>query len=248
HFPLALGLLDQSGKELALKLTHSTHPQKQLNRGIIEMREANEEFVFGGLKSKPVLSINRNFSAPVKLEMSSSLADLSLLLASDTDEFNRYEASQNLATKMIDELVGNPSFAVSVDYLDAVGTLLNDKSIDSAFKALALELPAEEVLFQRYRPLDPTLVCSARDMLEKQIADKYAMEFLELYKELKPKDSTYNLDPKSVGNRALRNLCLKYLSLTDMHTSLVEQHFKSATNMTDEICALRLLIDIGGEP
>src|SRR5690606_33148917 len=72
HFPLALGLLDQSGKELALKLTHSTHPQKQLNRGIIEMREANEEFVFGGLKSKPVLSINRNFSAPVKLEMSSS--------------------------------------------------------------------------------------------------------------------------------------------------------------------------------
>ncbi len=232
HFPLKMGLLDKNGKEL-----HS---------GTLEMREANEEFIFTDLKEKPVLSLNRNFSAPIKLEMSTSLEELALLLAHDSDEFNRYEAAQNLATKMIDELVGNANFVVSSIYLDAVGSLLKDAKIDAAFKALALELPAEEILFQRYQPLDPGMVAQARDILKEQIAKKYEHDLLALYRELAPKDQTYKLDPESIGKRALRNLCLSYLSLIPGHSELVVQHYKQATNMTDEISALSLLVDLGG--
>lgn len=246
HFPLGLAFYDKNGKEMPLNLTHSTHEQKLLSRGLLEIRDANEEFVFSGLSSKPVLSLNRNFTAPVKLESSASLSDLALLLAHDTDAFNRYEAAQNLATKMIDELVGNPSFAVSSTYLEAIGVLIADKKVDSAFKALALELPAEEVLFQRYRPLNPALVCIARDALEKQIADKYAKGFLAIYNELKPASDAYKLDPVSVGNRSLRNLCLKYLAAAGSYAGLVEEHYRTANNMTDEICALSLLIEQGG--
>src|SRR5690606_15664298 len=132
HFPLKMGLIGRDGKELESKM--------------LEMKEEKQVFTFTGLKEKPVLSINRNFSAPIKLEMQTTLAELALLLAHDTDEFNRYEAAQNLANKMIDELVANPSYAVSATYLEAIGKLITDDKIDSAFKALALELPAEEVL------------------------------------------------------------------------------------------------------
>lgn len=243
HFPLGLGLLDSKGNQLPLKLTHSTLPQPLLDRGLIEMRQANEEFIFSGLKEKPVLSINRNFSSPLKLESSASLEDMAILLAYDSDEFNRYEAAQNLATKMIDELVGNSDFKVSSVYLEAVGALIKDKTIDPAFKALALELPAEEVLFQRYRPLDPSMVAIARDALESQIAKKYESEILALYNELKPKTNEYKLDPISVGNRALRNLCLSYLASTNIHNDLIQAHYKSATNMTDEIAGLKLLMN-----
>ncbi len=168
---------------------------------------------------------------------------MAILLAFDSDEFNRYEAAQNLATKMIDELVGNSDFKVSSVYLDAIGALIKDNTIDPAFKALALELPAEEVLFQRYRPLDPSLVAVARDSLESQIAKRYESEILALYNELKPKTNEYKLDPVSVGNRALRNLCLSYLATTNIHNDLIQAHYKSATNMTDEIAGLKLLMN-----
>ena len=247
HFPLGIALFDESGKEQNLKLKSSSKPQGLLARGLIEMRDNKETFVFSDLKSRPILSLNRNFTAPIKIESAMSLKDLALLLAHDSDEFNRYEAAQNLAHKMIDELVVNPSFAVPSVYLEAIGTLIRDKSIDSAFKALALELPAEEVLFQRYRPLNPVMVANARDALEKQIADKYSADFLALYNELKSNDRTYKLDPKSIGNRTLRNLCLSYLAITHKHAGLVDEHYKTATNMTDEITALRLLTDLGGD-
>lgn len=247
HFPLGLGLLDKDGNDLRLQLEHSTNPQTLLSRGLIEIKDGNEEFIFTGIKEKPVLSLNRNYSAPVKIEHSVSLEDLAHLLAKDSDAFNRYEAAQNLATKMVDELVGNVDFKVSSVYLDAIGILINDSSIDSAFKALALELPAEEVLFQRYRPLDPTLVAKARDSLKKQIAMKYQKELLALYNELSPKTADYKLDPVSVGNRGLRNLCLSYLASTESSADLIQKHFKTSTNMTDEICGLKLLVNCGGD-
>ncbi len=243
HFPLAIGLLDSEGKDLALNLTDSKHEQKLISRGVLEIKEANEEFIFSNLKANPILSLNRNFSAPVNLERNSSIADFAHLLAFDSDEFNRYEAAQNLATKMIDELVGNQNFEISSHYLEAVATLVRDNSIDSAFKALALSLPADEILFQRYKPLDPVIVVDARDSLKKKIAIHLEKDFLSLFHQLKPIDQNYKLDPASVGNRSLRNLALGYLVLTNNHDDLVLGHYKNASNMTDEICGLRLIVN-----
>ncbi len=243
HFPMAIGFLDAEGKEVPLNLSESKHEQKLISRGILEVKEANEVFVFSNLKAKPILSLNRNFSAPVNLERNTSITDLAHLLAFDSDEFNRYEAAQNLATKMIDELVGNKNFEVSSQYLDAVATLVRDNSIDSAFKALALSLPADEILFQRYKPLNPVLVVEARDSLKATIANHLEKDFLAMFHELTPKSKDYKLDPVSVGNRSLRNLSLGFLALTKNHDELVLSHFKTASNMTDEICGLRLIVN-----
>lgn len=243
HFPIKIGFIDKSGAELPLKLTHSGHDQALIAKGIIQVRDANEKFVFAGFKHKPTLSINRNFSAPVNLEKPTSLEELAHLLAFDSDEFNRYEAAQNLATKMIDELVVDPGFKISGQYLEAIATLVKDQSIDSAFKALALSLPAEEILFQRYKPLDPCLVVKARDQLKKEIALFLEKDFVNLYNNLAPKSAEYKLDPKTVGDRTLRNLALSFLAATGNQEETVLVHFKSATNMTDEISGLKLLVN-----
>lgn len=243
HFPIKVGFIDKNGAELPLNLTHSGHDQALIAKGIIQVRDANEKFVFAGFKNKPTLSMNRNFSAPVNLEKSTSLEELAHLLAFDSDEFNRYEAAQNLATKMIDELVGDPSFKISGQYLEAIATLVKDQSIDSAFKALALSLPAEEILFQRYKPLDPCLVVKARDQLKKEIALFLEKDFVSLYNNLAPKSAEYKLDPKTVGDRTLRNLALSFLAATGNQEQTVLTHFKSATNMTDEISGLKLLVN-----
>jgi len=52
--------------------------------------QKEEEFVFSDVPEKPVPSLLRGFSAPIRLESDLSDSDLSFLLAHDSDEFNRY--------------------------------------------------------------------------------------------------------------------------------------------------------------
>src|SRR4029077_1122407 len=62
--PLALGLVGRSGEDLPLLLEG-----QPLARGVIELTEAHKSFAFVDVAERPVLSLNRGFSAPVKLTM-----------------------------------------------------------------------------------------------------------------------------------------------------------------------------------
>ena len=99
HIPIALGLLAADGNTLPLKLTGCTAVKNQ-DTIILELRKQSEIFVFENIPAAPVPSLLRGFSAPVKLLFDYSIADLAFLLANDTDEFNRWEAGQQLMIRI----------------------------------------------------------------------------------------------------------------------------------------------------
>ena len=90
--PLALGLIDKNGRDLPLELDG-----RPLPRGVLELTQPSQSFVFTGVAERPVPSLNRGFSAPVKLALPIAADDLRFLAAHDGDQFNRWQAVQTLA-------------------------------------------------------------------------------------------------------------------------------------------------------
>ena len=97
HILLSLGLIGPDGRDRPLRLADG----RTLDRGILTLTKAEESFVFAGLDAPPVLSLNRGFSAPVKIHATVRDRDLELLAAHDSDPFNRWQAAQTLATAIL---------------------------------------------------------------------------------------------------------------------------------------------------
>jgi len=247
HMPIRLGLVDKNGNDLDLNLKESKTKQPQLNEGILHIKEESETFVFTGIKEKPVPSLNRDFSAPIKLTTDNSLSDLSFLMANDNDEFNRFESAKVLGSYLLECLIKDVQNGVKLkldnQYIEAYGKLLADNSIDEAFKAMAMVVPTEGEMHQKQEIIDFEATHTARDFMVKELAKAHKVTLMSIYDSLNI-EKEYSLDPKAMGERALKSRTLSMLmSIKD---NVVEEkcfaQYKSATNMTDEIAALRLLV------
>ena len=126
----------------------------ELDDGLIHIREREQTFVFTGIASRPVPSLLRNFSAPVKLTASLETSDLKFLMANDCDPFNRWQAGQSYAIRLLIEAVkairAGSAPAPAAAYAQALGATLNDGSLEPAYRAAVLNLPRRI----RYRPRD----------------------------------------------------------------------------------------------
>src|SRR6195256_5172538 len=172
---------------------------------VLSIKQPEEEFVFRNLKSRPVPSLLRRFSAPVILNYPFTEEELVHLMGRDDDAFNRWEAGQRLATSIILCRKGAPPRA----FLDASRSILSDR--DPAFASEALTLPPEAFLAEQMRVVDPDLLHSARNELRLALAQGLKDELLSKYEQLKVAGA-YSPDAVSAGKRALRNLCLGFLS------------------------------------
>lgn len=244
HFPLALGLIGKNGQDLPLQISGI-----KLKTPLIEITRSEEIFVFEDVLEEPQLSINRNFSAPIKVKLDHSQQNRMFLMAHDSDPFNRWEAGQELAIElmlgMVTDLSDGKSIELDPGYIKAFGTILNDAKLDDALKAQALILPAESTLAQYQNPVDYDGIHLVREFVLHQLADTYQERFTEIYKSLQTNEA-YSFNASSVGRRSLKNVCLGYLSLlaTPAIIAMCENQFKSATNMTDQLSALAKLVDI----
>jgi aminopeptidase N len=246
HIPLAVGLLGPDGRDLPLKLAHE---KGILSSGVLELRKAEETFVFTDVPHEPVLSLLRGFSAPIKLKMERSDDELAFLMANDADEFNRWDASQQMAIKTIlalvrDHQAGN-KLALGSRFVEAFRKTLENTVLDHGFLAVALTLPSETYLAEFMDEIDPTAVHEARQFVVRTLASRMKDNFLELHTTLRD-DGPYLLDPVSVGKRSLRNVCLGYLAELDtreMRLLCVEQFHKGG-NMTEVIAALASLSNL----
>jgi aminopeptidase N len=200
---------------------------------VLSLKNAEEKFAFKNLKRKPVPSLLRQFSAPVILNYPYTEADLVHLMANDDDALNRWEAGQRLAAGIILDKGGVPSPA----FVAAARNLLADP--DPAFIAEALSLPSETFLAEQMDIVDPDRLHASRNSLRRSLAEALKDDFLEKVKSAKP-TGPYSPDAVSAGRRALRNLCLSYLSEIGMSALCYEQ-FHSADNMTDSMAALSCL-------
>ena len=160
----------------------------------------------------PVLSVNRDFSAPVVVETDRKAADLAFLSAHDDDPFARYEALQQL---MLDTLVASASGAPT-DHgpvIDAIGATLTDAALDPAFIGEAVLLPTESFVGDHLLVVDPEAIAMAREALRLDIATAHVDLWASVHAKYAAQHFEYS--PAAKGRRRLRNAALGYLALAD---------------------------------
>ncbi|MBC8404684.1 MAG: aminopeptidase N [Planctomycetes bacterium] len=240
HIPLAIGLLDDAGKDL-------------IGTQVLQLTKTEQDFHFDYIPAEPIASVSRGFSAPVKLRMQRSSAELAKLFALDTDSFCRWEAGQELATRTILEQVDAVATGAEVTLPDtlrvAFAQTLQDQNLDAALRAYALVLPATAGLGEEMEKIDPRGLHLTRCGLRNKLGHALHSSLLQLYHQLAG-NGDYQLTPSEIGRRQLRNLCLAYLVAADVDgadvdgaVALAKQQFADADNMTDSLAALGCLVD-----
>jgi aminopeptidase N len=232
HIPLAVGLVGPRGEELLPEGTR-----------ILSVREPAQRFVFENVAAQPVPSLLRRFSAPVVLKHDYAEAELVHLVAHDSDAFNRWEAGQRLATRIILEHGGEPSPA----FVDACRRVLGDAARDPAFAAEALALPSETFLAEQLEVVDPDALHAARNRLRRALAEALEDELAAAYRAFAAA-GPYSPDAACAGKRALRNLCLGTLIELDTAEirALCYDQYARSDNMTESFAALGLLASCDG--
>ena len=239
HIPLAVGLVGPDGEDLPLEADGAT-------TAVVELREPSQTFTFKNIAVLPVPSVNRGFSAPVKLRQQLDDEARALLMSRDSDAFNRWEAGQQYATDvllaMIEEQAAGKTPHVSEHFVEAFAGMLDDTEVDRAFLALAVQLPSEGYLTEQMRPADPEAIHHARRALRLVLAERLRARWLELYR-ANQSNEQFSPDAASAGRRALKNAALSYLSLLDdpAMVALTKEQFDTADNMTDRMAALACL-------
>jgi aminopeptidase N len=240
--PVALGLLDASGNEIATRLHVLT--------------QASETVTFEHIAGEPVPSILRGFSAPVILEFDYTDAQLIALLAHDTDPFNRWEAGQRLgvarALAFVRDTVATAEIRLDAPYVEAMRSVLRHPTLDAAFKELVLTLPSETYLGEQLEIVDPQRIHAVREAMREQLAHELFADWEWAY-DAHRENGAYRPDPVSSGRRALAGMALSHLCLAARRTSdtvwpgKAYQRFKDAGNMTDRFNALAALVTSGNE-
>jgi aminopeptidase N len=248
HIPVAIGLIGPDGADLPLRLEGETHAGPTTR--LLELVDEEHTFHFVGLPTEPVPSLLRGFSAPVVLELEESDERLAFRMAHDSDPFNRWDAAQRYAERVVLTLASDLTEGVKAKvpeaFMAAFRTLLMNDALDPAFRALAASLPSEVYLLERMKPADPFALRKALVLLMAELGGGLADEWLELYKSLEV-HGAYRYHPADAGRRALRNLALRYLVCGDVDDGVAraEMQCEYASNMTECLGALSALV-LGG--
>jgi len=246
HIPLATGLLDGCGTDLPLRLAGEETVPFPGTR-VLEILDERQRFRFVDVPERPVPSLLRGFSSPVKVYFDYSADELMFLMAHDSDGFNRWDAAQTLFQRMLLDLVDDADAAIPLGYIDAFGRALMDRDEDRALVAEIIALPSEAYLGDQMDVVDVDGIHRARESLKTCIATQLRAELLTLYGESQ-ESGPYEPTPEAIGRRALKNRCLGYLmQVADSEAlALCSAQFDADHNMTDQMAALRLLVDVGG--
>jgi aminopeptidase N len=220
---------------------------KTVERGVLVLNEAAQRFVFTGIAQRPVLSINRGFSAPIKLNTDLDRADLAFLAAHDGDAFNRWQALQTTAMRLLIDNVARlrtGDAARSDDSLiAAMAAILNDAALEPAFVALALTPPGEgDIAREIGNDVDPDAIYRARAALRGDIGGKLGAALAKVYERMAIA-GPYSPDANAAGCRALRNVALDLLAAHGDATAIARAaaQYDQADNMTDRMAALATL-------
>jgi aminopeptidase N len=249
HIPVALGLVLPDGSDALQEQTR-----------VLSLTEPTQTWTFENIPAPPVASVLRGFSAPVHLEFEQTDAELARLMAHDSDPFNRWEAGQRLATRVL--LAGiarqqagrNDDAWIAPAFAAAIARILDDGLAgDPALAAEALVLPAEQVLAEEMaglgQTIDPEAIHLARVALRRYLAHHLRDKFEAVWRALEPGEP-YAPDGAQVGRRALRNQALGYLAESDdsyLAAAVLARltlQCERGGNMTDVVAALATLANL----
>ena len=240
--PLSLGLVGKDGNDVPLVLSNGMPTANH-----VVLSEPSANFEFSGVSERPVLSINRGFSAPIRLVTDLDASDLGFLAAHDRDPFNRWQALQTISTRLLIANVAALRTGRSVGNDDkltgALAAVLDDTTLEPAFVALALMLPGEgDIAREIGHDIDPDAIFRARAALKVEIAKTLGPALTAAY-DRTTVPGPYSPDAHSAGRRALRNVALDLLGARAEPAAIARaaRQFKTADNMTDRMAALATL-------
>ena len=246
--PVALGLVGANGEEVALR-TGASHGASahELEHGVIEFSTPQRRIVFTDVGQPVVPSLLRGFSAPVKLSAATSEADLITLMRHDSDSFNRWQAAQTYATRLlmrsVERIRAGELPPQDDAFAEALGMALDDYERDPAFTAQALTLPGEaDIAREIGENIDPDAVFAARDGLRVFLGRTLSAKLMAVYESLTD-TGRYSPDAASAGRRALRNAALDLYAAGDHEagSDIAMHQFQVSDNMTNQIAALSVL-------
>lgn len=237
HIPLDIELYDEQGGIITLKRDGS------VVNSVLNITQETQTFVFDEVTSRPVPSLLREFSAPVKLDYNYTDEQLAFLMQHASNEFARWDAAQQLINNYVKINVAHyqngEALVLPEPVVDAFrGVLLSD-SIDPALVALILTLPSENELAELFTVIDPVAIHEVVNFIHHHLAVEMHDELLTVYRSINI--DGYRVDHQDIAKRSLRNICLQYLAAGDdseLANNLVLEQYQSADNMTDSLAAL----------
>lgn len=223
--PLRFGLVGSDGKDL--------------ENGTLILKNKEKSWIFK-VKEKPVLSINRGFSALADIEMDYTPTERLHLMRQDSDLFNRYEVGHKYAIKSFVQMIEGNKKAPDEELLETFGSYL-DQELSPMFLSKALIFPTDAEIMNELKEIDPEKVQSVRFLMRRSFAEKYREKIYALYKEMET-DKATDLSDEQMGKRALRNALLSYLALTP-YSGEARQQYRHANNFTERLGALSVMME-----
>ncbi|MBH0086250.1 aminopeptidase N [Psychrobacter sp. SCQQ22] len=228
--PVATALFDQDSGDI-------------IAERMLLLDQATQSFTFENVSSEPVVSLLRDFSAPVQLNYDYQDEDLAFLLKHETNGFNRWQVTQMLVNRIL--LQGQGSKSSPQVYLSALAQTLPELAAEDAMLAARLlDIPsAQELASAIHKDYDPALVKAQREGLYQLVADTLKDQWAVLYKQL-PMQS-YKDSPEARGTRALRNVVLDMALTAKIEDAAVwaQQQYDNASCMTERFGALKVMVN-----
>ncbi|MEE4278373.1 MAG: aminopeptidase N [Halieaceae bacterium] len=247
--PLAMGLLGEAGNlRVSLEGDAADFTSEDNTQRVLIVDRESQSFSFRGLPEKPVPSLLRGFSAPVRVDYPYSREDLLALASRDDDGFVRWDAMQQLMVTALQELQELPR-EVSTQDLDpmlaaAVAAIVADPG-DPAIAADMLRLPSESYLAELAAHgggVDPLAIHRARETLRRQLALAYGDRWRELFEAQRVREG-YAASGEQIGRRALAGVALDYAATASSQgVELAASIYREADNLTERLLALRCLM------
>jgi aminopeptidase N len=246
HIPIRMGLLDEHGKEVPLHLNDEPVETEK----VLQLTQASQLFQFKKVSSRPIPSLLRHFSAPVKLNYPYSDKELEFLFKHDKDSFNRWEAGQHYAMRVLLKLVTDYQHDISLalphEWITMYAHILQQQQDDHFMLAEMLTLPSEKYMGEQMEVIDVDAIHVAREFALAELAKQLEALLLATYHRHHDASGVYHFSMQEVGDRQLKNCCLSYLMLLPQHQSLGMHQFEVSlkANMTDTQAALVALANL----
>lgn len=234
HIPLDIELYAEDGAVIPLQ------SGGQAVNSVLNVTEPEQTFVFEQVPQAPVISLLREFSAPVKLDYPYTDKQLTFLMAHARNDFARWDAAQMLIGKYVRLNVANwqagNALELPIEVVDAFRVVLLDEQLDPALAALILTLPKETELAELFDLIDPDAIRAVREFIRDELVLELNDELRAVYQaHVLPE---YRVEHADIARRALRNTCLSYLAFAEGADALVRRQYEQADNMTDTLAAL----------
>jgi aminopeptidase N len=233
--PMEMALIDKEGN-MAEWIT------------LLEDEELTMTFDLPEGAERPLVSINRDFTAPVRIKRTLSRDDQLAMIRLETDPFNQWDSVQSLVKEEILALSEGSQAEPDDALVEAVAVAIQNAVDDPAFAALLTRLPDVGEMFLERQPADPVALNAARKKLQAALFGKlsgFADEILA-----KPARVPYDPGAEQASERALRTSLINLLAASGRSEAgeRLLGLYRAATNMTEKLAALRGLAGLEGKP